>query len=51
MVATLAIVVTVSAPEGRRRGRGPRLVDVAAIGAAVAVAIGLSSGKASAGTL
>ena len=51
VVATLAIVVTVSAPEGRRRGRGPRLVDVAAIGAAVAIAIGLSSGKASAGTL
>ena len=51
VVATVAIVVTVSAPEGRRRGRGPRLVDVAAIGAAVAIAIGLSSGKASAGTL
>ena len=51
VVATLAIVVTVSAPEGRRRGRGLRLVDVAAIGAAVAVVIGLSSGKASAGTL
>ncbi len=51
LVSTLAIVVTVSAPEGRRRGRGLRLVDVAAIGAAVAVVIGLSSGKASAGTL
>ncbi len=50
-VATIAIVVAVSAPERRRRAGGVRMLDVAALGAAIAVVIGLSTGKASAGTL
>ena len=49
-VASVAIVVAVRAPE-RRRGRGIRILDVAAIGAAAAVVIGVSSGKVSAGSL
>ncbi len=49
-IASVAIVVAVRAPE-RRRGRGIRILDVAAIGAAAAVVIGVSSGKVSAGSL
>jgi hypothetical protein len=49
-VASVAIVVAVRAPE-RRRGRGIRILDVAAIGAAAAVVVGVSSGKVSAGSL
>jgi FtsX-like permease family len=49
-VASVAIVIAVRAPE-RRRGRGIRILDVAAIGALAAVAIGVSSGKVSAGSL
>jgi hypothetical protein len=50
-VATVAIVVAVSAPERGPRRRGLRIVDVAALGAALAVVVGLTTGKATAGTL
>jgi hypothetical protein len=50
IVATVAIVAAVSVPETRRAHR-VRLLDVAALGAAVAVALGLSSDRGSAGTL
>ena len=49
-VASVAIIVAVRAPE-RRRGRGIRMLDVAAIGAAAAVVVGVSSGNVSAGSL
>jgi ABC-type antimicrobial peptide transport system permease subunit len=48
IVATVAIAVAVRAPE-RRRARGLRPIDVAALGAAVAVLLAVTSTNATAG--
>ena len=50
IVATAVILAAVASPE-RRRARGVRLIDIAAIGAAVAIVLGLSTGKATADSL